>query len=62
MPLNNAYLMTVALYHRHFELFEVVLEKENGSIRKTILFIEKFFQKEGILIVQLRNVLNDPRF
>ena len=55
MPLNNAYLMTVALYHRHFELFEAVLEKENGSIRKTILFLEKFCQKEGDLIERLQD-------
>jgi hypothetical protein len=38
-----------------------VLEKENGSIRKAILFLEQFCQKEGDLIVRLRSVLNDPR-
>lgn len=61
MPLNNAYLMTVALYHRHFELFETVLAKNGGSVEKTILFLEGFSQTEGVLIERLRNVLNDPR-
>jgi predicted aminopeptidase len=48
MPANNAYLMTVALYHRHFDLFEAVLKKENGSIEKMIRFLEKFLKKRGI--------------
>jgi predicted aminopeptidase len=61
MPLNNAYLMTVALYHRHFELFEMLLTRNYGSVSETILFLEKFSQKEGDLIVQLRNMLNDSR-
>ncbi len=55
LPLNNAYLMTMALYHRHFELFEVVLAKNSGSIRKTILFLEQFCQKEGDLIERLQD-------
>ena len=60
MPPNNAYLMTVALYHRHFELFEAVLARNNGSVSDTILFLEKFSQKEGDLIVQLRNMVSEP--
>lgn len=59
-PLNNAYLMTVALYHRNFELFEVALEKENRSIREMILFFEGFCQKEGDLIDRMQNFLQDP--
>ncbi len=55
MPANNAYLMTVALYHRHFELFEAVLKKEKGSIRKTILFLERFSQEEGDLMARLKS-------
>ena len=54
MPLNNAYLLTVALYHRHFELFEAVLKKKNGSIREMLLFLDGFSQKEGDLIERLR--------
>ncbi|EFK06648.1 conserved hypothetical protein [delta proteobacterium NaphS2] len=40
-PPNNAYLMTVALYHRHFNLFEAVLEKEGGSVKKMMGFLKK---------------------
>ncbi len=57
-PLNNAYLLTVALYHRHFELFEAALKKENGSIREMMLFFEKFSQKDGDFIERLRNVVH----
>ncbi|MCF8128168.1 MAG: aminopeptidase [Deltaproteobacteria bacterium] len=62
MPANNAYLMTVALYHRHFDLFEAVLKKENGSIRKTILFLEGFSQKEGDPMERLKRKVNNPGF
>ena len=60
IPVNNAYLMIVALYHRHFELFEAVLGKNDGSIKKTLLFLEGFSQKEGDLIEQLRNMVDEP--
>ena len=59
IPVNNAYLMTVALYHRHFELFEAVLAKNNGSVRETILFLDEFSQKEGEIIKRLRKGLHD---
>ena len=59
MPANNAYLMTVALYHRHFDLFLAVLKKENNAIKEMILFLEKISQKEGDLMVRLRNIAND---
>ena len=62
MPANNAYLMTVALYHRHFEVFEAVLKKEKGSIKKTILFLEGFSQEEGDLMERLKRTVNDPGF
>lgn len=60
MPPNNAYLMAVALYHRHFEFFEAILARNNGSVGETILFLEEFSQKKGDLIVQLRNMVSEP--
>ena len=60
MPPNNAYLMTVALYHRHFEFFEAALAGNNGSIRKMLLFLDGFSQKEGDLIERLRNMVREP--
>jgi len=59
IPMNNAYLMTVALYHRHFELFEKVLGKNDGSIKKTLLFLDGFSQKEGDLIIGLHHMLKN---
>ena len=59
MPVNNAYLMTVALYHRHFDLFEAVLKKENNSIKKMISFLEKNSQKDGDLVDRLGDGVTD---
>ena len=50
LPPNNAYLMTVALYHRHFDLFEAVLRKEGGSVKKMIGFLKVFSKKKEILL------------
>lgn len=46
-PLDNATILAVGLYHRHFLLFEAVLEREGGSIRETILFFEKVSKEDG---------------
>ena len=59
-PPNNAYLMTVALYHRHFNLFEAVLKKEGGSVKKMMGFLKKFSKKEGNLIERLQRAMNGP--
>lgn len=37
-PLNNAYLMSTGLYHRHFSLFEETFRKNGGSIKNTMDF------------------------
>jgi predicted aminopeptidase len=38
--LNNAYLMAIALYHRHFTLFEAVFRANDRDIKKTMLFLK----------------------
>jgi predicted aminopeptidase len=38
--MNNAYLMSVGLYHRNFHLFESVLKKQGNSIRDTLAFFK----------------------
>ena len=60
IPPNNAYLMTVALYHRHFNLFEAVLRKEGGSVKKIIGFLKDFSKKEGNLIELLQKAIKGP--
>ncbi|RPI79523.1 MAG: hypothetical protein EHM45_02555 [Desulfobacteraceae bacterium] len=36
--LNNAYLLAIGLYHRHYPAFEKVLQQKNGSLAETILY------------------------
>ena len=60
IPPNNAYLMTVALYHRHFNLFEAVLRKEGGSVKKMIGFLKDFSKEEGNFIELLQKAIKGP--
>ncbi len=46
-PLNNATILAVGLYHRHFDLFEAVLEKNGGSIRETLSFFKNLSKEKG---------------
>ena len=48
--LNNAYLMSVALYHRHFHLFESILKEKGNSIREMLSFFQDLADKEGDII------------
>jgi predicted aminopeptidase len=48
--LNNAYLMSIGLYHRNFHLFEAVLKKKDGSIRDTLSFFEEMAGEGGDLL------------
>jgi len=48
--LNNAYLMSIGLYHRHFNLFEAVLEQQNNSIRNTIFFFQELAAEKGDIL------------
>ncbi len=45
--LNNAYLMSIGLYHRHFNLFEAVLEQQDNSLRKTLFFFQELAAQKG---------------
>jgi len=55
--LNNAYLMSVALYHRHYGLFETVLERQN-SIPELLLFFQELSEEKGNLIDRTREWLS----
>ena len=52
--LNNAYLMSVALYHRHYSLFETVLDLKANSIKELLLFFEELSGEKGNLIDRTR--------
>ena len=55
--LNNAYLMAAALYHRHYTLFESVLESQGGSLRKALGVFQQVSRQHGDLILRTRECL-----
>lgn len=44
--LNNAYLMSVSLYHRHFNLFESALARKGNDLKDLLLFFEDMSRRE----------------
>jgi hypothetical protein len=62
--LNNAYLMSVGLYHRHYLLFENVLARKGNSIKELLVFFQSLSREKGNLIDKTREWLslqNVPR-
>jgi predicted aminopeptidase len=57
VPLNNAYLMAVGLYHRNYPLFEAVLERHKNSIQEMILFFQDLSRREGDVLAAAWNLL-----
>jgi predicted aminopeptidase len=56
--LNNAYLLSVGLYHRHFHLFEAVLRQKENSFRETLTFFRRLAREKGDLLEETRIWLN----
>lgn len=54
-PLNNAYLLTVGLYHRHFHLFEKVFRQNGRSVEKTLEFLKGLAESEGDMLEKMRS-------
>jgi hypothetical protein len=52
--LNNAYLLSVSLYHRHFDLFGSVLRQHEDSIPETLDFFRKLAKEKGSIMDRLR--------
>jgi len=55
--LNNAYLMSVGLYHENFLLFESVLKRNGDSIRETLAFFKGLAREEGDIMKRTREWL-----
>ena len=51
--LNNAYLLSIGLYHRHFNLFEGLFQKKGRSLMGTILYCKGLAEKEGGMIEKM---------
>ena len=60
--LNNAYLMAVGLYHRHFQLFEAVHKKNGNSVIKTLQFFQKMADREDDILERLQTDLREESF
>ena len=56
--LNNAYLMSVGLYHRHYALFETVLANQGTSLKEFLLFFQGLSKEKGNLIDKTREWLS----
>jgi predicted aminopeptidase len=56
--MNNAYLMSVGLYHRHFQLFEAVLDQQGNSIRQTLAFLRNFTKGKEDVIRELQHLVS----
>ncbi len=52
--LNNAYILAVALYHQHYNLFEAVLEDHNGSISGSLETFRMLSEKQGDPILRTK--------
>jgi predicted aminopeptidase len=59
VPLNNAYLMAVGLYHRNYPLFEAVLERHGNSVRDMLRFFQNLSETEGDLLAAACNWLQE---
>ena len=55
--LNNAYLMSVGLYHRHFHLFESALKRHGDSLKETISFFKELAKKDANMLAETRKWL-----
>jgi len=61
VPLNNAYLLTIGLYHRHFHLFEELFLEKGHDLKKTLVFLENLAANEGDMIEKMRLELASKR-
>lgn len=57
--LNNAYLLSLALYHRHFRIFEAFLASQGGSIREMLRALERLAGEDGVMLRKMQGALAD---
>jgi predicted aminopeptidase len=49
--INNAYLMAIALYHKHFRVFEAVLQEHQNDVQQMLAFFQELAREEGDMLV-----------
>jgi predicted aminopeptidase len=60
--LNNAYLMSVGLYHRQFNFFESVFKKNGNSIKKTLIFFQALAKKNGDILDSAKQEIKETGY
>jgi len=50
VEINNAYLMSVSLYHRHFHLFLEILKEKRNSLKEVIAFFQGLANEKGKML------------
>jgi len=58
--LNNAYLMSINLYHRHFHLFEAVYTRKGQSVKETLKYFQALAEEKEVLIEKAKEMLGGP--
>jgi predicted aminopeptidase len=57
--LNNAYLMALGLYHRHYHTFEGVLKRRDNAIKPMLTFLKGFVKENGDIMERLQAWLGE---
>jgi predicted aminopeptidase len=61
LPLNNAVLMAIGLYHRYFDLFEAVLREHRYNIKETIRFLKQLSRENEQTLPAVKQWLVDQK-
>ncbi|MFC1867260.1 aminopeptidase [Thermodesulfobacteriota bacterium] len=56
--LNNAYLMSIGLYNRHFHFFESLLTERESSVREMLVYLQKIAGEGGDIMEKIRKDLD----
>jgi predicted aminopeptidase len=48
--INNAYLMAIALYHKHFMVFEAVLQNHQNDVQQMLAFFRELARQKGDML------------
>jgi predicted aminopeptidase len=54
MGMNNAYLMSLALYHRHYPLFERTMKAKGNTVRGLLDFLNGLVSQGGNLVERMQ--------
>jgi predicted aminopeptidase len=56
-PMNNAFLVSVMVYHRPYLLFEQALHRCDNSIKHMLLWLKNMAQEDGNMLVMMKERL-----